>query len=176
MLLLLFGTLGVIALVAWFFIPGKPSPKCLDDSPDALAKALEYLRILGLEAGELRIQAKDNDQMMVVINKHIVALNNIELRGTVTDEAMQDGAYEAVEAALAARGILYGKVDLHGRRTLVLRVRESLAELEAFVETAMLSGFGKTVSSDCVAYFRNVLIWNMPSVTGVSGRRSAFNL
>lgn len=171
MMLLLLGTAVVVTiLLVWFFIPGKPLPKLLD-SPDALPQALEHLRSQGLEGGELRVQAKDDSRMIVVIVKHIVASNQIELRGSVTDEAMLDGGYEAVEAALAAGGISYGEGDLNSRRTLTLRMRGSLAELEAFISTAMNLGFGKTVSSDCVAYFRNVLVRNIPSVTGVSGTR-----
>ena len=169
MMVLLLGATAVIAvLLMWFFIPGKPLPKDLD-SPDALAQALEYLRNRGIEGGELRIQARDDTRMTVVVIKHIVESNNIELQANVTDEAMRDGAYEAVKAALAARGVAYGEDDRNGRRTLMLRVRGSLAELEVFVQTVMNSGFDKAVSPDCVAYFRNVLVWNMPNVTGVRG-------
>ena len=170
-MLLLVGALAVIGiLLTWFFIPGKPLPKLLD-SPNALAQALEYLRSRGLEGGELRIQAKDDNRMTVVVTKHIVASNNIELRGTVTDEAMLDGGCDVVTAALAGRGIAYTEGDLNGKRTLMLRVRGSLAELEVFVQTAMDLGFGKALSSDCVAYFKNVLVVNMSSVTGVSSTK-----
>jgi hypothetical protein len=171
-MVLLLGTAAVIAiLVTWLFIPGKPLPVPFD-SPDALSHMLEHVRRKGLEGGELRIQAKNNDRMAVVVIKRIVASNSIELRGTVSDEAMLYGGYGAVKAALAERGIGYDEGDLNGRRTLMLRVRGSLAELEVFVERAMDLGFGKkSLSSDCVAYFRNVLLRNMPSVTGVSDRR-----
>ena len=86
MMLPLLGSVAIIALVLWFFLPREPLPKSLNDSPDALAKALEYLCNLGLEGGELRIQARDDNRMTVVVVKHIVALNNIELRATVSDE------------------------------------------------------------------------------------------
>lgn len=69
MMVLLLGTAAVIAiLVTWFFIPGKPL-RAPFDSPDALAKGLEYLRFKGLEGGELRIQAKDDDRRTVVVPK-----------------------------------------------------------------------------------------------------------
>ena len=170
-MVLLWGTAALIGIfLTWFFIPGKPSPAPFD-SPDALAQLLEYLRFRGLEGGELRIQAKDDDRRTVLVIKHIVALNDIELRGTVSDEAMLDGGYEAVAAALAARGIAYDEGALDGRRSLTLRACENLGDLEVFAQTAMDLGFGKQPSSsDCVAYFKNVLIWNMPSVTGVSRR------
>ena len=167
-MMFLLGTLAVVAtLLTWLFIPRKPLPAPFD-SPDALAQSLEYLRSRGVEGGELRIQARDDSRMTVVVIKHIVASNNIELRGTVSDEVMLDGGYAAVKAALVARSIAYNEGDLHGRRTLMLRVRGSLTELEVFVQTVMELGFGKAVSSDCVAYFKNVLIWNMASATGVT--------
>lgn len=165
------GTLAVIAIfVVWLFTPRKPLPKLLD-SPDALARSLKYLRDRGLEGAELWIQAKTDIRVLVIVTKHIVASHSIELRGAVTDEAMLDGGYEAVKASLARRGIAYGEGDLNGRRSIVLRVHGSLYELEVFVQTVMDLGFGKTVRSDCEAYFKNVLIWNMPSVTGVGGTK-----
>src|SRR3954471_24085730 len=122
----LLATLAVIAIfVVWLFIPRRPLPNPLD-SPNALAQSLKYLRDRGLEGAELRIQAKTDTRILVVVTKHIVASNSIELRGTVTDEAMRDGGYEAVEASLAGRGIAYGEGDLNGRRSIVLRVRGSL--------------------------------------------------
>lgn len=166
-MVVLIGILAVLAiLVTWYFIPGRPSQAPFG-SPAEFAQALEYLRTRGIEGGELRIQAKDDSRMSIVLVKHIVEPEKIELRGTVTDEAMRAGGYEALQAALAAQGIAaYGEGDLNGRRTLTLRTR-SLAELKVFVQTAMDLGFGKAVIPDCVAYFRNVLISNMPSVTGV---------
>src|SRR5690349_18100291 len=118
MIWLLVATLAVVALVVWWlFKPREPLPNPLD-SPDALARALEYLRNRGVEGSQIRIQAKDDHRMAVVVTKHILAPDRIELQGTVAEEAMLDGGFEVVKAALAKRGITHGEGEQNGRRTL----------------------------------------------------------
>jgi len=158
--------LAIAAFIVWFLAPRKGGARKLD-SPGALVEAVKWLRDLGMEGGEIRVEVKGDAARYATLTKHIRELGDVELTGILPVKNLPAERYNAVREDLIGRNIPCSDAPGSGEAQLQVRFGSNLKDAEFFVRTAMERGFGVTVSSDCVYYVRKLLLFNRPAVTGV---------
>ena len=158
--------LAIAAVVAWFFVPRKGGARNLD-VPGALAEAVKWLYNLGTEGAEIRVEVRREATQYVTLTKHIRGPGDIELRGTLPVKDLPVGRRNSVCEQLARQDMPCSNAPGSGEARLQVQAGGDLKKAELFVRTAMETGFGVTVSTDCVYYVKKLLMFNRPAFTGM---------
>ena len=150
-----------------------PSPPYMNPIPDAafLTHSLQMLLKLGVHRagviGTMTVCLREAPTHRLVFTKQIDDGGEIGFRAEFTRELWAEPHYEKYRAELDRRGVRYDVVYRTGTRSLVFALGRDFGG--AYVVTRILfeDVLGARLHRDCVLYFRDTLIRNVPRLTGV---------
>ena len=160
-------TIVIIGAILWVWRAGmRPAPNKIE-SPDHLASVIQFLVRRGIRGGSVRLQVDDDPSRAVTFTKYIVKRGDVGLVGRCTRGGEPELRFAAIQRDLTERGVPYKCIVQDGQPTLEIDCGRDLGLAVMFTLLVFQDLFDRNISEHCVAYFHDVLISDVPSLTGV---------
>lgn len=164
-----------IVLVAMFWPAGmKAAPNELG-SPEEITLTLRHLLERGVEGGSVRFQVRDDESRQLVFTKYIKSRHDVGMRSCIP---MTDGGDQAVgrlTQELSDRNIRFSEREEKRRRCIVIDYGSDLGLAQLVARIMFERVFEVRIERDCVAYYKDVLMTNVPHLTGMDKVNSYFD-
>jgi hypothetical protein len=162
----------LLATVAWLFLtPSKPIAVDLVE-PRTVEAVLRTLMAQGIDGAELKICLRQQPDQCLIFKKYIQSSGQIGCRVSAFEATWTAPVINTFRAELGARGIPVDRSGLVGQSGVTIDCHHDLGLAQVLLRSFFGDVLHQDVERDCVAFFRDVLVRNVPRLTGTGTTES----
>lgn len=138
------------------------------ESPDSVPTMLRFLLDRGIDGAHVLFQVRNDSRRQLCFVKYIRTHNDVGFRSHFYEQQEAGHYFVRLRQELSARGIKYTEArSKDGVGCITIDYVRDIGLAHLIVELVFERTFDVRIEKDCVAYFKNVLVSNEPSLTGV---------
>jgi hypothetical protein len=158
----------VIFFLLW---PGPPAANELG-SPEEVNMTLRFLLTNGIPGGQVRFQPRDAKEPSLTFVKYVIARNDVGMRTTfASGPSNSPEKVSRLREELQQRGIRHTDGS-SGADSVTVDFGDDLGLAQLVARIVFERIHNVRIEKDCVAYYKDVAIKNIPRLTGVDDDRN----